>query len=103
MPQPVGDYVSGVYNDSLIYFIGGYDGTSDLNAVQIYNPATNSWSMGTPKPGTAVSGFRGGIYNNYIVVTCGYSQTLQGAIDETWIGQIAVSYTHLTLPTNSRV
>lgn len=88
MPQPVGDYASGIYNDSLIYFIGGYDGTNDLNTVQIYNPATDSWSMGTPKPGTAVSGFRGGIYNNFIVVTCGYSQTLQGAIDETWIGQI---------------
>lgn len=88
MPQPVGDYAADVYNDSLIYFVGGYDGTADVNVVQIYNPLTDSWTTGTPKPGTAASGLRGGIYNNNIIVTCGYSQILQGAIDETWLGQI---------------
>lgn len=91
MPQPVGDYASGVYADSLIYYIGGYNGSADLNSVQIYNPANDSWLNGTPKPGNAASGLRGGIYNNMIIVTAGYSQTMQSALDETWLGIIDAS------------
>jgi len=88
MPAPVGDYASGVYKDSLIYFIGGYNGTGDDNGVKIYNTYTNSWTTGTAKPGTAVAGLRGGIYNDKIVVAGGYSQILGTQIDEAWIGTI---------------
>jgi photosystem II stability/assembly factor-like uncharacterized protein len=88
MPQPVGDYASGVYLDSLIYFIGGYSGSANVNAVQIYDPSTNTWTSGTPKPGMATAGLRGGIYNDLIVVTGGYSQAIQGTVDEAWLGQI---------------
>jgi photosystem II stability/assembly factor-like uncharacterized protein len=88
MPIPVGDYASGVYQDSLIYYIGGYDGIADNNAVQIYNPSNNTWTVGSPKPGTSVAGLRGGIYNDKIIVVGGYSQNLQTEIDEVWLGTI---------------
>lgn len=88
MPQPVGDYASGVYADSLIYYIGGYNGSSDLNSVQIYNPSNDSWLNGTPKPGTASAGLRGAIFNNMILVTGGYSQSSQSPLDEAWLGTI---------------
>lgn len=67
MPIPVGDYASGVYADSLIYFIGGFNGASDVNDVQIYNPATDSWTVGTATTGTAVAGLRGSIAGDKIV------------------------------------
>lgn len=39
-----------VYKDSLIYFIGGYDGTSATSIVQIYDTYTDSWTTGTSMP-----------------------------------------------------
>jgi photosystem II stability/assembly factor-like uncharacterized protein len=87
MPVPVGDYASGVYADSLIYYIGGYSG-QDESIVQIYNTNTDSWSMGTAKPGTPTSGLRGGINGDKLVVVGGYSQVLGGSVDEANIGAI---------------
>lgn len=29
--------------DGLLYVVGGYDGTSKLHSVEIYNPKTNIW------------------------------------------------------------
>jgi hypothetical protein len=87
MPTPVGDYASGVYHDSLIYFIGGYSG-ADENLVQIYNTVTDTWSSGTPTIGTAAAGLRGGIYQDKIVIAGGYSQSLGGEIAEAYIGTI---------------
>ena len=31
MTAPVGDFASGLYNDSLFYVIAGYDGAGDVN------------------------------------------------------------------------
>jgi len=39
-----------VYNDSLIYMLGGYDGVGPSTDVQIYNTYTNSWTVGTALP-----------------------------------------------------
>ncbi|MEO5571364.1 MAG: T9SS type A sorting domain-containing protein [Bacteroidia bacterium] len=83
----VGDYASGVYNDSLIYYIGGYSG-SDENTVQIYNTNTDTWTFGTSTPGIPTSGLRGGIIDNKIVLVGGYSQTLANSISDAYIGDI---------------
>jgi hypothetical protein len=88
MPTPVGDYACGVYKDSLVYFIGGYDGAADQNIVQVYNAYTDTWTSATAKTGTATSGLRGGIYQDKIVVVGGYSQTGAGEIDEARLGVI---------------
>ena len=32
-------------HDGLLYVVGGSDGTGPLNSVEVYNPATDSWSM----------------------------------------------------------
>jgi hypothetical protein len=90
MPTPVGDYASGVYADSLIYYIGGYSG-QDENLVQIYNTVTDSWTVGTMKPGTATSGLRGGISGNRIVVVGGFAQLLGTSIADAYIGDIDVT------------
>jgi hypothetical protein len=37
-----------IYNDSLIYMLGGYDGSGPSTNVQIYNTYTDSWTVGTP-------------------------------------------------------
>ncbi|MFI5219858.1 MAG: T9SS type A sorting domain-containing protein, partial [Bacteroidia bacterium] len=88
MPTPVGDYAVGTYNDSLIYYIGGYNGAGDVNEVKIYNTFTNTWSVGTSKLGTATAGLRGGIVGDKIVVVGGYSQILGGQVAEAQIGTI---------------
>jgi hypothetical protein len=88
MTVPVGDYASGVYKDSLIYYIGGFDGASDQNIVQVFNTATNVWTTATPKNGTAVSGLRGSINGNTIVIAGGFSQVLGTEVDEAYIGII---------------
>jgi hypothetical protein len=88
LPQQVGDYAIAIYGDSLIYVVGGYSGAADLNMVQIYNINTNTWITGTAKTGTAVSGIRGGIVDNKIIVAGGYSQTLARSLDEVVIGTI---------------
>ena len=50
VPVPIDDQVQAVWRDSLIYVIGGWTNTSHTTAVQIYNPATDSWMSGTPLP-----------------------------------------------------
>jgi hypothetical protein len=87
MPTPVGDYALGVYNDSLFYYIGGYDGAGDQDMVQIYDPAWDSWTTGTPISGAA-AGWRGGISGNKIVVTGGYNQVAGSTLATTYIGDI---------------
>ena len=88
MPIAVGDYASGVYHDSIIYYIGGYDGGSDQNIVQIYDTYNDAWTNGTPSIGTPASGLRGGMNGNQIIYAGGYSQTLAGPVDEAYQGII---------------
>ncbi len=102
MPIPVGDYASGVYMDSLIYYIGGFDGTADQNIVQVYDVANDTWSSASVKPGTAVDALRGAINMDKIVIAGGFSQTLGQPIAEAYIGAIdaanPLSITWTTLP-----
>lgn len=52
LPYSVANYASAVV-DNKIYVIGGQDeflSSMNLNTVQIYDPATNSWTLGKPAP-----------------------------------------------------
>jgi len=50
VPTPIDDHVQAVWRDSLIYVITGWSNSSNVNKVQTYNPATDSWMAGTPVP-----------------------------------------------------
>lgn len=50
LPVPVDDHVQCVWRDSLIYIITGWSQNKNVPEVQIYNPATDTWMMGTPIP-----------------------------------------------------
>jgi hypothetical protein len=84
MPTPRADLSASVVN-SKIYLSGGeeYSSTSpyysETNVNEIYDPATNTWTTGTPIP-TAVYGYASAVINGEIHVIGG-SQTssLQGS------------------------
>lgn len=88
MPIAVGDYASGVYHDSIIYYIGGYDGGGDQNIVQIYDTYNDTWTNGTSTIGTPASGLRGGMNGNQIIIAGGYSQINGGPVDEAYQGLV---------------
>ncbi|MDH4212065.1 MAG: hypothetical protein OEV79_11520, partial [candidate division WOR-3 bacterium] len=75
-PLPVGRYfLSAVaWRDSLIYVLGG-QATTYYDRVDIYDPATNTWTTGTNMPTTNRS-FACGISGDTIYYTGGYSSTL---------------------------
>ena len=52
VPVPVDDQVQVVWRDSLIILVTGWSNTTNVPDVQIYNPFTNTWSIGTSVPNT---------------------------------------------------
>ncbi|MCB0795608.1 MAG: hypothetical protein KDB88_12800 [Flavobacteriales bacterium] len=52
LPVPIDDQVQGVWRDSLIYVVGGWSNTTNVTAVQIYDPALDTWTAGTALPNT---------------------------------------------------
>ena len=52
IPVATDDHVQVVWRDSLIYLITGWNNTANIPNVQIYNPALNNWTVGTPIPNT---------------------------------------------------
>jgi hypothetical protein len=49
LPIAVLAHTTGVWRDSLIYVLGGMDGSYDpVETTQVYNPFTDSWAIGTP-------------------------------------------------------
>lgn len=47
IPVPIDDQVQAVWRDSLIYVITGWSNTGNVSDVQIYNPSTDNWQVGT--------------------------------------------------------
>jgi Galactose oxidase, central domain/Kelch motif len=54
LPVPIDDHVQAVWRDSLIYVITGWSNTTNVPNVQVYDPANNVWSVGTPVPNSNV-------------------------------------------------
>ncbi len=50
IPVPIDDQVQAVWRDSLIYVVSGWYDKENVADVQIYNPAKNSWQVGTSVP-----------------------------------------------------
>jgi hypothetical protein len=67
MPVPVDDAVAVAYEDRYIYLVSGWHDHGNVNLVQRYDTATDSWRQATPIPGRAVFGHAGGIVGNRIV------------------------------------
>lgn len=88
MPIPVAFYGSGLYNDSLVYCVGGQNGARGFKAVQIYNLIRDKWTLGTPIPGDSLTGTAVAILKNKIVVAGGYDTKLKNTIDQVLIGTI---------------
>ena len=52
IPVSIDDHVQVVWRDSLIYVVTGWSDTKNMPNVQIYNPSTNAWTVGTSTPNT---------------------------------------------------
>ena len=50
IPLPIDDHVQAVWRDSLIFVVTGWSNTGNVANVQIFNPAENEWTAGTPVP-----------------------------------------------------
>ena len=50
LPVPVDDHVQCVWRDSLIFVITGWSHDKNIPDVQIYHPARDLWTAGTPTP-----------------------------------------------------
>lgn len=70
IPVPVDDSVSGLWRDSLIYLVGGWSVSNNVAAVQIYDPAHDTWAAASPIVGAPVFGHSGGIVRD-VIVYCG--------------------------------
>ena len=67
MPVPVDDAVAVTFEDRYVYLISGWHDLGNVNLVQRYDTAEDSWSQATPTPGPGVFGHSGGIVGNRIV------------------------------------
>jgi len=54
IPIPIDDHVQAVWRDSLIYVVTGWSNTGNVPDVQIYDPANDTWLVGTPTPNLSV-------------------------------------------------
>ncbi|MFT4599987.1 MAG: hypothetical protein ACI857_000155 [Arenicella sp.] len=50
IPVPIDDQTQCVWRDSLIYVITGWSNSGNVPNIQIYDPALDSWSVGTDLP-----------------------------------------------------
>jgi len=92
LPVAVDGAVIGVNHDRYIYVIGGRSKSGPVNNVQLYDAEKNTWSQGTPLPGTPVFGHAGGLADDTIVYVDGAKKDAASgkyvASDECWMGKI---------------
>jgi N-acetylneuraminic acid mutarotase len=93
IPVAVDSAVIGANRDRYIYLVGGRSKNGPVNNVQVYDTEKDSWSEGTPMPGTPVFGHAGGLVDDTIVYVDGAMKnaaagTRYVASDECWMGKI---------------
>ncbi len=92
IPEPVDDAVSGIWRDSLIFLVSGWQDRDNVRHVQIYDPAADRWQQATPIPGTPVFGHAGAIVGNTIVYVDGTRRNAgrprYEIVAESWLGRI---------------
>lgn len=47
IPTPIDDHVQALWRDSLLFIVTGWSNKTNVSGVQIYNPATDSWVIGS--------------------------------------------------------
>jgi len=67
IPVPTDDAVSGTWGESTVYLVSGWHDTDNIDDVQGYDAATDTWFAATPVPGPPVFGHAGAIAGNTIV------------------------------------
>lgn len=89
------------YQDSLLYYIGGFDatGTSQVN-VYLYNNIANTWRVATSLPASRM-GFAGAIKGDTLVVVNGTSGTFNGTVQLTTYRGIISSSDRSTITWNT--
>jgi len=93
IPVPVDSAAVGVSRDRYVYLIGGRSTKGPVNNVQVYDAERDSWSQGTPLPGTPVFGHAGGLADEMIVYVDGAMRSAAAgpsyvASAECWLGKI---------------
>lgn len=74
LPIPIDDHVQDVWQNKLLYVISGWTDSLNTNAVQVYDPAADTWQLATPlpdEPGAKVFGACGLIAGDTIYLLGG--------------------------------
>jgi hypothetical protein len=50
LPVPIDDHVQAVWRDSILFVMSGWNDSSNVRSVQMYEPSKNRWSMATSLP-----------------------------------------------------
>ncbi len=91
-PLPIAIDDAGVvtWQDRYIVVISGWSDTTNVDAVQIYDADSDSWSQGTAFPGTAVFGQAAAIVGNEIIVIDGVASGISGfsLVNQAWRGTL---------------
>ncbi len=94
IPVPVGDAVTGVFNDRYIFLIGGRSNSGIVADVQVYDSEKNKWLKSSTFPGTPVFGHAGAVVDDTIIYIDGARKNPSGDTpryipsDECWMGKI---------------
>ncbi|MFA0964307.1 hypothetical protein AB9P05_21050 [Roseivirga sp. BDSF3-8] len=81
MPVAIDDHVQAVYRDSLLYLVSGWHDTANVNTVQIYDPANDTWQQGSAlpeSPGSYVFGASGIIVGDTLYMAGGAGNRTDG-------------------------
>jgi hypothetical protein len=50
LPVPIDDQVQCAWRDSLLFVLSGWNDSTNVRTVQVYDPGMDRWSLGTPLP-----------------------------------------------------
>jgi N-acetylneuraminic acid mutarotase len=81
VPTRVDDMVAGVWADSLIYLISGWSFSRNVEDVQFYDPASDTWGAATPLPDFGTFGAVGGVCGDHLVFIDGVADTASFGFD----------------------
>lgn len=91
IPTPVTGNVAECWGDSVIFCMAGGWSTY-LTTVQVYRPASNTWSTSTPIP-VGRRSFAGGLWGNKLFVAAGFSGTFR---NDFYVGTIGADANTIT-------
>lgn len=90
LPVPIDDAGVVVWRDRYIIVISGWSNTGNVDAVQIYDADSDSWSMATSFPGSTVFGPAAAIVDDQLIFIDGVTSSGLGfrLVNQTWRGTL---------------